>query len=68
MSAGKKQGHWLLEFIDETSSDDPHGHYQYGSECYTRTYRAWIPKAISRRDEESIMEYLDRHPHAYLGD
>lgn len=68
MSAGKKQGHWLLEFMDETSQDDPYGQYQYGSECYMRRYRAWIPNVIARRDEDGIMEYLDRHPNAYIGD
>lgn len=66
MSKWKKQGRWLLEFKDETSSSDFEGRWAYGSECMMRTYRAWIPNAIKLDDYPGQMDFLDRHPNAFV--
>lgn len=66
MSKRRKQGRWLLEFFDETSQFDPHGIWQGGSECYMRCYKAWIPNSISKSDEAAQMDYLEKHPTAYV--
>lgn len=66
MGVRKKQGRWLLEWRDETSQFDPKGEWQYGSECYTRLYRAWIPNSIRKDDQDAQMDYLDKHPQAYI--
>lgn len=66
MSKHRKQGRWLLEWWDETSQFDPMGKWQGGTECYTRLYRAWIPNSISKDDIAAQMDYLEKHPNAYV--
>lgn len=66
MGKHRKQGRWLLEWRDETSMFDPKAEWQGGSECYIRTFRAWIPNSISRNDDDAIQSYLENHPGAYV--
>lgn len=65
MSKSRKQGHWLLEYYDETSQYDPLGKWD-GGEGYTRWFRAWIPKKINKDDDDSIQSFLECHPQAYI--
>jgi hypothetical protein len=66
MSKQKRQGRWLMTWTDETSMYDPKGRWLYGSECAIRDYRAWIPNAIKKNDDDSIQTYLEHHPGAFV--
>lgn len=66
MGKHKKQGHWLMEWRDETSMYDPLAQWAPGSDCYMRDFKAWIPNSISRDDDDAIQSYLEAHPRAYV--